>query len=279
MQALGDNLISLALLEQLEIKVKILGTSYTQQISHLMENEGRFEIDIVFEDIPAFYDIRKKGMLKATKDFLKLVNYIKDNNIRDIVFEKKDFRSTLIAFFTKANVYYPSHQNRKVYENRKEMIAKTYHQAIILDSYTLKIENPKMIVINPLTRVAVKNIKHSHLKQMIDMLNENDYIIYLIDRENKYKEFKNEVHHYLTNTTLEDMKQLIQQCDLYIGGDSFLIHLAYYLKKNYFMIFYRDNDDFLPPNITEDFYIKAHKCINFQQEIRNKFQRIELMNQ
>ena len=79
--ALGDNLISLSLLEQLDEKVKILGTKHTQNISKLIDVEDKLDIDIVFDEIPAFYDIKKMGILKAIKDFYKFIKYIKMETI------------------------------------------------------------------------------------------------------------------------------------------------------------------------------------------------------
>lgn len=276
-QALGDNLISLCLLAQLNIRVNILGTKHTKNIAKLLDLENELNIQVVFEDIPAFYDIRKKGLFKTIKDLYKFIKYIQKHQILEIVFEKKDFRSTLILFFTNAIGYFPSQFNPKVYENRKELIENIYQQAISLNSYLLKIENPKRVVINPLTRVELKNIKKNHLSFILNELNKYDYEIYLIDIEKRYQEFECKVSYYLTNTTLEDVKELIKKCDVYIGGDSFLIHLSYYLKKNYFMIFYRDNDDFLPPNIAQDFCIKAHKSNNFDNELKQKFKNIGLI--
>jgi len=277
LQALGDNLISLSLLEQLNIKVNILGTKHTKNIVKLIELESKFDIQVVFNDIPAFYDIKKHGILKATVDFIKFIQYLKINNIEEIIFEKKDFRSFLVSLVTNTKIYYPNNLIPKVYENRKELIENIYRQPINLNRYILKIENYKKILINPLTRVDVKNIKNSHLNFIINEFSKYDYEIYLIDIEKRYQEFENKVQHYLTNTTLDDVKQLIKGCDLYIGGDSFLIHLAYYFRKNYFMIFYRDNDNFLPPNITQDFYIKAHQSNDFDNELKQKFKNIGLI--
>jgi len=277
LQALGDNLISLSLLQQLNFKVNILGTKHTKNIVKLLDLEDQFNVQVVFDDIPAFYDIRKRGFLQAIKHLYTLIRYIQKNQISEIIFEKKDLRSTFILFFTNIKGHFPNNINKKIYKNRKDLIENIYQQPINLNSYILKIENPKKIVINPLTRVELKNINKSHLNFIINELRKYNYEIYLIDIEKRYQEFENKVQYYLTNTTLEDVKQLIKGCDLYVGGDSFLIHLAYYLQRNYFMIFYRDNDDFLPPNITDNFYIKAHGSGNFNDELKLKFKNIGLI--
>lgn len=277
--AFGDNLISLSLLQQLDTEVYILGTKHTKDVAELMNiQNNKFHIEVVFENIPAFYDIRKQGIWLAIKDFAKFIRFVKYNKIKELVFEKKDFRASIICFFTQATPYFSASLTTNVYERRKELIEKVYAKEIALSAYKFKISNPKIILINPLTRSETRNIRKDHLKNILELLNSYEYEVYLIDIEKRYEDLNMNVKYYLTDTTLQDLRFLLSISDLYIGGDSFLIHLAYYLKRNYFMIFYRDNDDFLPPNISCDFYIKAHKSDNFYKEIKEKFIKIGLIN-
>ncbi len=75
--ALGDNLITLSLLKEIAFKqqqpLKILGTHLTLQIAKLLECEKHFEIIPVFENIPAFYDLKKQGVFGAMKDFFAFI--------------------------------------------------------------------------------------------------------------------------------------------------------------------------------------------------------------
>lgn len=87
--ALGDNLISLSLLQQLNDEVHILGTQHTKNILNLMGLQKNIHINKVFEDIPAFYDIKKKGIISACRDFYKFIKYIRSNDIDELIFEKK----------------------------------------------------------------------------------------------------------------------------------------------------------------------------------------------
>jgi ADP-heptose:LPS heptosyltransferase len=274
--ALGDVLISLSLLAKIDKKITILGTQHTKNIIDLIGLNNQFHLVILFDNIPAFYDVKNQGIIKAIKDLYIFIRYIRQHKIKELVLEKKDFRSNIIKFFTNTKLYFPNSTD-KVYIGRKNVINNLYNANIDLNSYQLNISNPKTIIINPLTRESYRNIKNNHLQYILDELSKYNYEIYLLDTENKYSKFQNKVNHYLTNTTLEDVKNLLNKCDLYIGGDSFLIHLAYYLKRNYFMIFYRDNDDFMPPNIEDNFYIKAHNSNNFELEIQQKFENIGLL--
>jgi ADP-heptose:LPS heptosyltransferase len=275
--ALGDNLISLSLLDQLNEKVKVLGTNNTILVASLMNKNNNLDIKVIFDDVPSFYDIKKRGLLKAIVDFSYFIKYIKNNNINEIILEKKDFRSLLISYLTEVNISYPAELDSNVYANRRNLIEESYNKKIEVSTYPLKISNAKIIVINPITRVLRKNINHEHLETIIRTLGHSDFKIYLIDIENKYGEFSSKVDKYLTDTALKDVRSLITSCDLYIGGDSFLIHLAFYLKRNFFIIFYLDNADFLPPNATSDFYIKTHKNLSFEKELICSFKRIGLI--
>ncbi|WP_348653121.1 glycosyltransferase family 9 protein [uncultured Sulfurimonas sp.] len=276
--ALGDNLISLSLLDQLDSKeINILGTKHTKNIANLIENEDKFNIQEIFEDIPAFYDIKKQGIISAAKDLYFFIYYIRSNNVKELVFEKKDFRSNLVSFFTNAHIYYPNKLFSNVYENRKNIIETIYKHKLINNEYELKVIKPKIILINPTTRIKEKNIRKEDLFIILNELNKCNYKIYLIDIENKYKQFEKDVDIYLSSTTLDDVKELILISDLYIGADSFLIHLAYYLKRNYFILFYKDNEYFLPPNVQKDFYLKITKELNIRNEIIHKFTNIGLI--
>ena len=148
---------------------------------------------------------------------------------------------------------------------------------LINNEYELKVIKPKIILINPTTRIKEKNIRKEDLFIILNELNKCNYKIYLIDIENKYKQFEKDVDIYLSSTTLDDVKELILISDLYIGADSFLIHLAYYLKRNYFILFYKDNEYFLPPNVQKDFYLKITKELNIRNEIIHKFTNIGLI--
>lgn len=63
--ALGDNLITLSLLKEIAFKqqlpLKILGTRLTLKIARLLECEKHFEIIPLFENVPAFYDLKNKA--------------------------------------------------------------------------------------------------------------------------------------------------------------------------------------------------------------------------
>ncbi len=272
LKGLGDNLITLSLISKVANEVNILGTQHTKNIADLIKFNS--EITTIFSDIPAFYDIKKKGFIKAIKDIFYLRKYLK-NNVNNLVFETKDWRVKVLTFNLKINTFYPQ-SNKDIYINRKKIIESIYNIKIDLITDYPRYNNIKTILINPATRKHYKNITHKNLSAIIDSL-KSKYNIILIDHSKEYQNFFNKIDKYVTNTTLNDVKNIMQQVDFYIGGDSFLVHMAYYFNKPYFIVFNRETDDFLPPNAIEECYIKTHNVNNFRNTINNKFHKLNLI--
>lgn len=273
--ALGDNLITLSLLKEIALKqqqpLKILGTRLTLKIAKLLECEKHFEIIPVFENIPAFYDLKKQGVFGAMKDFLRLLKALKKHKIKHLILEKQDFRSALLNKFIPITT--PNKEIKNVYQNRQELFSQIYGHVFDNSQYSMSLKNPKKILINPFTRSIERSIPLEHLKIVLKLL--KPFCVTLLDFEERYAFLKDRVAHYRAKTSLEEVKNLILESDLYIGGDSFLIHLAYYLKKNYFIFFYRDNDDFMPPK--NENFLKAHKSHLIEQDLAKKFRHLGLL--
>ncbi len=275
--ALGDNLITLSLLKEIAFTqqqpLKILGTHLTLKIARLLECEKHFEIIPLFENIPAFYDLKKQGVFLAMRDFLSLLKAIKKHKIKHLILEKQDFRSALLAKFIPITT--PNKEIKNVYQNRQELFFQIYGHVFNHSPHSMNLKNPKKILINPFTREKDKNISLEHLQIVLKLL--KPFCVTLLDFEEKYAFLQNETAYYRAKTSLEEVKNLILESDLYIGGDSFLIHLAYYLKKNYFIFFYRDNDDFMPPNSKNENFLKAHKSHSIEQDLAKKFRHLGLL--
>ncbi len=275
--ALGDNLITLSLLKEIASKqqqpLKILGTHLTLKIARLLECEKHFEIIPLFENVPAFYDLKKQGVFLAMKDFLWLLKAIKKHKIKHLILEKQDFRSASLAAFIPISA--PNKEIKNVYQNRQELFSQIYGHVFDYSPYLMNLKNPKKILINPFTRSTDRSIPLEHLQIILKLL--KPFCVTLLDFEERYAFLQNEAAHYRAKTSLEEVKNLILESDLYIGGDSLLIHLAYYLKKNYFIFFYRDNDDFMPPNSKNENFLKAHKSHSIEQDLAKKFRHLGLL--
>lgn len=278
--ALGDNLISLSLLEKTNQpnKIGIIGTELTQKVASIMNREDVFDIEVLFSDVPAFYDIKKQGIFAAVKDICKFRNYIKSNKVKEVVFEKKDWRIFLLTVGLGLKVF-SSNTYKNIYDNRRCLINEAYGHSIKNSMYDIfdKIRINK-VAINPASRVAKKSIKADDLITIISFLSSYHFQVTLVDYEKRYISLRNNVDLYITNTTLEDMKDIIAMNDLYLGPDSFLIHLAYYLQKPFFVIFYDLQESFLPPVLqpsSNSILVSAKSSL--ESDLRTKFQILGLV--
>ena len=246
-QALGDNLISLYLLNQYHgrEKIVILGTALTRKVAELIGVADRFDIEVVFDDIPAFYDVRKKGLLRALKDLLLFRRFLKKRRFGTVILEKKDFRSALMTFGL-SRVHY-GQKIRQTYLDRKELFEESFAIPIQLKASVKPGRNIRSVLIAPSSRLSVKNIHSNDLENILSCLETANMAVSLVDYTEEYSVFRKKVGAYITGTTLEDVKRLLLGHDLLIGADSFLIHMAYYFEKPFVAVYNVPNLDFLPP--------------------------------
>ncbi len=113
----------------------------------------------------------------------------------------------------------PPQENKNVYQNRQELFSQIYNHVFDNTQYSIHLESPKKILINPFTRENYRNISLEHLRIVLKLL--KPFSITLLDFEERYLFLKDEVTHYYTKTSLEEVKNLILESDLYMGGIRF----------------------------------------------------------
>jgi ADP-heptose:LPS heptosyltransferase len=276
-QSYGDNLISLCLLNQIKNeKINILGTKLTLDVAKLMGFENRFNIIVIYDKIPSFYNLRKDGVIRATKDFFNLIKFLLSNNIEMLFLDKKDFRSFMISLFVKIKV--PIIHNENTYFNRSYFFESIFNKKIVLKS-SLNFNGNKKILISGLTSRTSNNIRIDDFAYIIEILKSNKYIsITLIDLDKSYSSFSNLVDCYHTNTSLDDVKSLILEHDFYIGPDSFLIHLAYFLETPFCLVLNHLKFSFLPPSTeSNQNYIFLSNNSDNNNNIKNKLSSLNVI--
>ena len=245
MQALGDNLITLSMLSQSRKKIDVIGTRLTLDVAKLLGVEEQFNIRPLYEQIPAFYDMRKEGIRKALRDAMIFRCYIKRQALRELVFEKEDIRPRLLTFGLAR--YHAVKTEQGIYYDRQRLIEKTVESAVTLKP-ALKPATPvKTVVIAPHSRLREKDIAVNDLSSIINVLKAAGLHLRLVDYRGELERFREIVDDYVSGTTLEAVKDLIVESDFLIGCDSFLIHLAYHFDKAFFIVFKTAPSDFLPP--------------------------------
>lgn len=272
LQAYGDNVISLSMLSRLGGKIDVIGTRLTQEVARLLELEDKFNIHVLFDDVPGFYNVRKAGVFKALKDLNIFRTYARRNRSEGLVFEKDDFRAAVLAFGLAD--YHASKVSSQVYINRKNLFEKVSNSTLALRP-AVRPQAVRKVLINPLARAGKRNIGDADLDAMLQVLKAQGLSIELIDHTGEFARYRERVDAYYGDTTLDALKALIKGCDFFIGTDSFPIHLAYYFEKAFCIIFNFEYFDFLPPGSEcLDNYVITDRMTEKQYGYAEKFRSL-----
>jgi ADP-heptose:LPS heptosyltransferase len=278
LQALGDNLISLCLLKELNEDIEIIGTKSTSEICSLIVVGHQLSVDVLYDEIPSFYNFRKKSAFKIINDIIRFRRFVKSKKVKTLIFEKNDFRIKILTFGLSVKTYSVD-KFENVYLSRKKMLEECFGKKINFDFEFFEPTNYKTVLINPITRLKEKNITSEDLFKLICFLRQKSFFVQLVDYDGSYSKFNVCVDEYISGTSLSDISDLIKSCDLYLGADSFLIHLAYFYKKHFFIIFNHRNDSFLPPiSLTLKNYIVISESEDFVLELDTKFKKMGYLN-
>jgi ADP-heptose:LPS heptosyltransferase len=247
----GDNVISLNLLSRLRdtAGMTIVGTAHTRQIADFFPGLNA-PILTDFDRVPAFYDVRKHGMLAALRDAARfrrrMAPRVEPGD--SLIVEQPGLRSRMLAAFGGARVFEPR-RDRNVYEDRRELLQKIFAQAIAVDDAPRLSQSVRRVTINPASRVERKVIPPRIVALLITDLCNRGIDVTLIDPDRRHGALANRVNHYHVETTLTQAVALVTQADLYIGADSLLIHLAYCCRVPSIVLFNETNLYFAPPGV------------------------------
>jgi ADP-heptose:LPS heptosyltransferase len=249
----GDNLISLSLLARLRDKssVTIVGTALTERIAAFVPGLD-IPIVVVSNQVPAFYDLRKRGPRAAVTEMLAVRRALTRLNPDGdgFVFEKRDWRRHLLVGATGRRSWAPVPRHN-VYEDRRDVLNAVFHDSIELEVAARLVEPPRTVTINPASRVAAKAISPRTLGSIITYLRQRSIDVCLIDPDQRHGELQHVVSDYHTNTTLEQAVAFVESCDLYIGADSLLVHVAYQRRTPALVLYNETNLYFAPPGVAE----------------------------
>jgi ADP-heptose:LPS heptosyltransferase len=247
----GDNLISLSLLTKLNNKenVKIIGTSLTQSIADFTPDLN-IPIIRLSENIPAFFNVKKRGLLSAMKEVFNFtMSFSRHLNTEDVIlFEKRGFRSKLLSSGFTRNIYEPKHTGN-VYEDRRDLLEAVFNEQVPLREVAAMDSLPECVTINPASRMKEKAIPSHVIGYVISYLKRNRTYVRLIDPEKEHFELRKQVDSYHVGTSLHQAAELVRDSDLYIGADSLFIHFAYHFDVQFLVLFNKSNLYFAPPGV------------------------------
>ncbi len=245
----GDCLITMSLLEKLNSSVheyQIIGTAVTAKVSALLHKP--LPVIELLPDKAAFYTVKEDGPWKALKDLYSVRQSLQRLSHRDDIFafERLDIRNRLIKPLRCRGIYAP--QTHCAYNDRQTLVHEIFGQA----PAWLPTEAPRnpvrSIVVNPCARYKHKWLTPEILQNILRVAEQREWSVTLIDPCGSHGRFSQSTR-YIEYPSLTEAAAILKSCDLYIGPDSFFIHLAYYYRVPLFGVFVPGNQDFRVPGM------------------------------
>ena len=245
----GDCLITLSLLENLGQEAPpVLGTGVTQQVNQLLNQP--LQVESILPDVARFNTLRQSGLRAALVDFLQARKAVQ-RRLRAgdrALLERGDLRHRLLLpAGTQALAQEPS---TSVYNARRQWL----EQAL---GHPLQHRAParpgpiQHLSINPCARFRRRNLGPQIVQNILGLCRSRGWQLSLIDPTGEYASFAKDCVHYLARPALKDAVQLLRQSDVYLGPDSFFLHVAHYFGVPHFGFYYPDHLLFMTPGMEE----------------------------
>lgn len=250
--AYGDCLITLSLLERLNPAApdfQILGTTITSEVSALLHTP--LPVTELLKDRAAFYAITEYGPGKACLDFFSLRAALKQRCDRNdiLAFERNDLRTRAVKPLGIRAILPP--QTHHAYFDRQALVRQLFDTAPEWEAMVKPRAAIRSVLINPCARFGNRWLSPEIVENLIAIATQNHWALALLDPCGRYADYRHQVARYEHQTTLADAAALLQASDLYVGPDSFFIHLAYYYRVPLFGIYFAHYHDFLAPGMAE----------------------------
>lgn len=250
--AYGDCLITLSLLEQVKSDAdvwQILGTGVTARVSSLLRQP--LPVIEMLPDKAAFYTFREDGPWKAWLDFISikksLSRFSKPGDV--FAFERPDIRNTAVKPFNCQGIYAP--QTHHAYDDRRALIQQLFGPMPEWAPVRRPTSPVRSVLINPCARYGDRWLAPEIIDNLIAIAAARNWSLTLLDPCRRYGDFRDRVERYESQTSLTDAAAMLRASDLYVGPDSFFIHLAYYYGIPLFGFFFSHYHDFLAPGMEQ----------------------------
>jgi ADP-heptose:LPS heptosyltransferase len=258
----GDCVITLSLLSRLPPQApafEIIGTAATTRVSALLARP--LPVTEVLPGMAALYTIRHEGWRKAAADFFTLRKALharaRPGDI--LAFERDLRRSRWLVPPRTILKFSPEHTSG--YEDRRIWLQDLFGVPLDWPARTGSSASVRRVAINPCARTPDRQLPAAAMESVLACAKRHSWKLTLIDPQKAFAEYRSRVSEYRDGMMpLAQAADLLRGADLYIGPDSFFLHLAYYLGVSPFGIFLPDWLYFLLPGSRE-----SHAYCDFDQ--------------
>ncbi|MGH8540327.1 MAG: hypothetical protein ACRETW_07475 [Stenotrophobium sp.] len=247
----GDCLITLSLIERLGITnpdFQIIGTAVTARVSALLNKP--LPVVELLPDKAAFYTVKEDGPWKALADLFSVRRSLSRlSRPGDLfAFERWDLRNLAVKPILCRGIYAP--QTHHAYGDRQTLIRELFGQAPEWVPANAPQKEIRTVTLNPCARYRHKWLTPEIIEHVIAIASQQGWTITLLDPSGEHEAYRDRVR-YVAKPSLAIAASMLKASDLYIGPDSFFIHLAYYYRIPLFGIFVPGNKDFRVPGMSQ----------------------------
>lgn len=250
--AYGDCLVTLSQLEQLPPDARpysLLGTAITGRISGLLHRP--LPVTELLPDKAAFYTIKERGAVAAVQDFITLRRELAARAQPGDVFayERPILRNRALHPRGCTAVYAPF--GASAYEDRQTLVRELFGSAAAWQPCALPQRPVLNVLVNPCARYRHRWLSPAIIENLLVIAAQRGWNLTLLDPCARYGGLRERVARYETQLPLAAAAALLRDADLYVGPDSFFVHLAYYYGVPCFGFFHPDWLYFLLPGARE----------------------------
>lgn len=250
--AYGDSLITLSLLERIgaaQGRYQVIGSGVTCAVSQLMRQPP--PITKLLEGEAALYTVKDNGIFRAAQDFKFLrTGFRKLAKPGDVfAFELPAGRSR--ALVPEGCGYEHPLASASVYDDRHQFISRLIENAGPWTPTARPATPIKRVLINPCARHSSRWLRPEVMESLLSIARRRDWHVTVLDPCGHHQVVRKHVDQYLTQSSLVDAAALLRESDLYIGPDSFFIHLAYYFRVPCFGFFLPHHLIYLLPGMRQ----------------------------
>jgi len=248
----GDNLITGSILESKDAEsagLRVVGSAITQKVWRLLRRPIQPNV-ILYDESPGFYTLKESGLVAAIHDANSFRAWARKSLSRNdsIIFEKSAHlrHQWLLQGVGCARI--EVHRSMNAYTDRSDVLS----NYIGTHTWNLAVRPcgaATSIFINPSARSMDRTLSPQIVETIVAVANDENIKVTLVDTHNNLWKYKEKVHRYILNPSLDEAVSALQHVDRYIGPDSFFMHLAYYLRIPQLALFWKNDVYFQPPGL------------------------------
>ena len=246
----GDALIAASMIDKSSTEIVLICDNTSETIvKYFFPN-----IHIRSYNLRPIYDLNKSSFFSITCSFFRLYLILKSLNSEDcILFDKHDFRAIFFSYLTKAKYIRNRLKEKNIYLSRLNYITglNSFNE---LSPNTYSFPLNAKIAYFPISRVFLKNISfdtYSIISKHLEIHSSSQQIYkhYLDVDETSNFNFNN-------YSDINELVSIINKSDFLIVCDSLIVHVAYILKKPFWVVFNENiNQKWLPPGAEESYIL------------------------